>query len=205
MKTVLKKLSLESKQPVFNTPKFPGFLVALWLRSMSTKGSQAEAPLRSAVLLFCYNLIVDLKELVNKYLTENTHMQLATVRNGQPWICTLYFVADNEFNLYWTSGRDRQHSLEIVNDPRAAVTVVRDTERKQALQITGNAFEVNDDDIDRVHSLYTAKFGPKDYDLEEMKRHKPQGRGYWVFNPNAIWLWDEVNFPDSPKQKYISE
>lgn len=144
----------------------------------------------------------DLKNLVEQYLTEKNDMQLATVANGGPWICTVYFVHDENFNLYWTSGRSRQHSLEILNDSKAAVTVVRDTERKQALQIVGNAYEVADDDLERVHDLYQGKYGLKDYDLDEMKKHTQDGRSYWVFKPSKISLWDEVNFPDSPKQHY---
>lgn len=146
-----------------------------------------------------------MKELIIQYLVDKKDMQLATIADGQPWICTVYFAYDDDFNLYWTSGRSRQHSLEILNDPKAAVTVVRDTERKQALQIVGNAYEVADDELERVHSLYQARFGTKDYDLEEMKKHNPDGRSYWVFKPTEISLWDEVNFPDAPKRKYIVE
>jgi len=145
---------------------------------------------------------MDLKNLITRYLTDNKHMQLATVHDGRPWICTVYFVADDNFNLHWTSSRSRQHSLEILNDPHAAVTVVHDTERKQALQMTGQAFEVDDADLERVHGLYCGKFGAKDYDLDEMKNHSPEARSYWVFKPTSISLWDEVNFPDSPKQVY---
>lgn len=145
---------------------------------------------------------MDLKTLIAECLSGNTHMQLATVNDGQPWICTVYFVADDDFNLYWMSARERQHSVEITNDPKVAVTVVRDTERKQALQITGNAAEVSDDDLERVNELYQSKFGPKDYDLGEIKQHKATGRAFWKMQPNSISLWDEVNFPDSPKQHY---
>ncbi|MEI8187399.1 MAG: pyridoxamine 5'-phosphate oxidase family protein [Candidatus Saccharibacteria bacterium] len=148
---------------------------------------------------------MDIKKLVQEYLDDNKHMQLATVKDGQPWLCTVYFTSDEAFNLYWTSGRSRQHSLEILSNPKAAVTVVRDTERKQALQITGEAHEVADDDFERVHGLYTKKFGPKDYDLEEMRKHNPEGRSYWVFRPTSISIWDEVNFPDSPKQRFEME
>ena len=143
---------------------------------------------------------MDLRKLVKEYYAGNKHMQLATVSNGQPWICTVYFVADEDFNLYWMSARERQHSIEIAHDSKVAITVVRDTERKQALQIVGNAYEVANEDLERVHELYQSKFGQKDYDLEEIKQHKPTGRAYWVFKPTKISLWDEVNFPDSPKQ-----
>lgn len=143
-----------------------------------------------------------MKDLIQQYLTEKKDMQLATVAKGHPWICTVFFVHDGDFNLYWTSGRLRQHSLEILKDSKAAVTVVRDSERKQALQIIGNAYVVADDDLERVHNLYQEKYGEQEYDLEEMKAHKHDGRGYWVFKPTEISLWDEVNYPDAPKQKY---
>ena len=127
-------------------------------------------------------------------------MQLATLRDGQPWLCTVYFVADDKLNLYWTSGRDRQHSLEILENPTSAVTIVHDVENKQALQITGKASEVQNDDLEWVHALYVAKFGAKDYDLSAMRQRTDNGRSYWRFAPNSISFWDEVNFPDSPKQ-----
>jgi uncharacterized protein YhbP (UPF0306 family) len=143
---------------------------------------------------------MDLKNLIYKYYASNKHMQLATIGNGQPWICTLYYATDNDFNLYWTSGRSRQHSIEIIADPKVAVAIVKDSERKQALQIVGNAYEVKDDDLDRVHKLYQEKFGQKDYNLEEMKKHSSDVRAYWVFKPTIISFWDEVNFPDYQKQ-----
>jgi uncharacterized protein YhbP (UPF0306 family) len=145
---------------------------------------------------------MDLRKLVQEYYSSNKHMQLATVGKGQPWVCTVYYAADDDLNLYWTSGRSRQHSREIMDEPRAAVTIVRDTERKQALQIVGNSYEVKDEDLNRVHNIYQMKFGSKDYDLEEIKKHSPNGRAYWVFIPYVISLWDEVNFPGSPKQVY---
>lgn len=143
-----------------------------------------------------------MKDLIEQYLNENKHMQLATVANGEPWICTVYFAHDNDFNVYWMSARERQHSVEITNNSKAAITVVRDTDRKQALQIIGNAHEVANDDLERVHELYQSKFGVKDYNLNEIKQHQPTGRAYWRFTPTEISLWDEVNFPDAPKQKY---
>jgi len=143
-----------------------------------------------------------MKSLIKEYLDSKKDMQLATIANGKPWICTVYFVYDETFNLYWTSGRSRQHSREILNDSKAAVTIVKDTERKQALQIAGNAYEVESDDLGRVHELYQDRYGIKDYDLKEMKKHDPEGRSYWVFEPTDISLWDEVNFPDQPKQKF---
>lgn len=146
-------------------------------------------------------LYMNLKDLILQYLDGNRHMQLATVSNGQPWLCTVYFVSDENFNLYWTSAKVRQHSREISANPKVAATVVKDTERKQALQLTGEAYEVKNEDLERVDILYSGKFGDKGR-LAEVRAADENGRAYYVFKPSSIALWDEVNFPESPKQQY---
>lgn len=143
---------------------------------------------------------MDLKHLLKEYFESNTLMQLATIADGQPWLCNLYFVTDEQNNIYWTSARVRRHSKEITSNPIVAATIVHNDEKKQALQITGKAFEVAIDDAERVDALYSAKFGHKDR-LTEVLANLPDGRAYWVLKPDTISFWDEVNFPDAPKQK----
>lgn len=145
---------------------------------------------------------MDLRKLIEDYYTGCKAMQLATVSGGQPWLCTVYFATDEELTIYWTSAKSRRHSQEIKANPKVAVTVVKDTERKQALQITGMAYEVNEDDLDRVNALYGAKFGDKPERLAEIRAGDPNGRAYWICKPISISLWDEVNFPNKPKQEF---
>jgi nitroimidazol reductase NimA-like FMN-containing flavoprotein (pyridoxamine 5'-phosphate oxidase superfamily) len=39
---------------------------------------------------------MNLKELIQEYYAECKVAQLATVREGMPWICTVYFTVDQE-------------------------------------------------------------------------------------------------------------
>ena len=151
-------------------------------------------------LFLWYSFLMIAKEILKQFLTKNALMQLATVDGGSPWICSLYFVADEDSNLYWTSARSRQHSHEILKNPKVAATVVHDMAHKQAVQIAGEAFEVPIGDVERVNRLYADKFGDKPARLQEVLANKPEGRAYWVLKPHTILLWDEVNFPDAPKQ-----
>lgn len=144
---------------------------------------------------------MNLENLLKKYLEENKLLQLATVSEGRPWLCNVYFVADEENNIYWTSARIRRHSKEISNNPVVAAAIVHDDKKKQALQITGKAFEVSLDDAERVDLLYGAKFGVKDR-ITEVKANLSEGRAYYILKPESIFFWDEVNFPNSPKQEY---
>jgi uncharacterized protein YhbP (UPF0306 family) len=145
---------------------------------------------------------MDLKALLSDYFRGCKAMQLATVSDGQPWICTVYFVSDADFNIYWTSAKSRRHSKEIVADPQTAIAIVKDVEHKQGMQITGEASIVSNRDVEMVNKLYGDKFGDKPVRLAEVKANDPDGRAYWVFKPTVISLWDEVNFPNTPKQEY---
>ena len=133
---------------------------------------------------------MNLHGLALEYFTTCKLMQLATISDGNPWICNVYFVIDDDLNIYWTSAKGRQHSVEIMANPKVAVSIVKDSERKQALQLTGLATIVQLRDATRVNKLYGEKFGDK-----------PEGRAYWKITPTGIFFWDEVNFPDSPKQQ----
>lgn len=144
---------------------------------------------------------MDLRKLAQEYFSSVKPMQLATINNGSPWICTVYFVADDNCNFYWMSARERQHSQEILKNPNVAIAIVKDTEKKQAIQTVGQAHEVSDEELAKAHMLYTGKYGPKDYNLDEIKKHLPEGRAYWVFKPTKMFFWDEVNFPETPKQE----
>lgn len=62
-------------------------------------------------------------ELIKKYLDEKQVMQLATVRDGQPWVCNIHFVPDGNGTLYWLSKPTRRQSLEITDDSRAALQI----------------------------------------------------------------------------------
>jgi uncharacterized protein YhbP (UPF0306 family) len=141
--------------------------------------------------------------ILKEFLTGSTLMQLATVGDDGPWVCNLYFVADEDDNLYWTSARSRRHSKEILKNPQVAATIVHDADRKQAVQITGEAFDAWPHNLEHINALYAQKFGDKPARMEEVMANTPEGRAYWMLKPTHIELWDEVNFPDNPKQQII--
>lgn len=145
---------------------------------------------------------MSLDKLLQDYLTSCKTMQLATISDGLPWICTVYFVTDENNRIYWTSAKSRRHSKEILENPEVAVAIVKDTEKKQALQITGKAAMVPLTDVEQVNALYGSKYGDKPERLAEVQADTPDGRAYWVVEPATISFWDEVNFPKNPKQEY---
>ena len=144
-----------------------------------------------------------LQLMLKEYFNDNTLMQLATVSDGEPWLCNVYFVTDKSNNIYWTSAKRQRHSREILKNPVSACTIVHSSDKKQALQITGESSEVPMNDVERVNKLYADKYGDKPGRLAEVLENTSDGRAYWVLKPKTISFWDEVNFPTSPKQEYL--
>jgi hypothetical protein len=89
--------------------------------------------------------MADARQLIKDYLDGQHMMQLATVSGGQPWCCTVYFVTDADYNLYWASLPTRRHSREIAAHPSVAAAVPVKFVKGQpvaGLQLAGTAAEV---------------------------------------------------------------
>lgn len=145
------------------------------------------------------------KQQTLEYLANARHMQLATVRDGSPWVCTVYFVVDSELNFFWLSTPERRHSQELTHDPRAAIAVVI----KEPLPVIGVQTEglvelvTDTSKVHEIASQYAKKYdgaGEKFYDRFVAGVNKHQ---LYRFTPKYLQLFDEMNFPDSPIRKII--
>lgn len=143
--------------------------------------------------------MADAREIVQEFLVADEVMQLATVREGRPWICTVHFMTDEAGRLYWTSTRDRRHSQDVAASPHVAVTVLHNKTKPQAVQMAGEAHEVAQEQLRALHEQYAAKFehAPTDKFWAEIESG---ARTYYVFTPQETVLFDVVNFPTSPRQ-----
>lgn len=135
------------------------------------------------------------KQIVKEYIPRQRMMQIATVRGDQPWICTVYFVQDDQLNLYWLSLPERRHSQEIATHNKVAVTVPLKTDKPvMGLQATGVANAVSDiEEIERVMRVYVQKYGSgKDFydNFIAGENH----HALYRFTPDTIVLFDEVHF-----------
>lgn len=130
-------------------------------------------------------------------------MQVATVKNSQPWICTLYYVSDTDNNLYWISKPDTRHSKEIENHPKVAVAIPVKFESLSVvgLQIEGNAQVVkNTSEIKRIARLYTDKFSRGEDWYKNFIAGKNEHKLYRI-KPKLFVLFDPENFPDKERQE----
>ncbi len=144
-------------------------------------------------------------EKLYQYLQQSKLMQLATVKAGKPWICTVYFVADEDGNLYWLSLPTRRHSREIdVQNNVAAAIAVKQDMPVIGIQVSGKANVVTDaDTVKKMMDLYVTKYATGHNFYENFVADKNDHQMY-VLNPEFIVVFDEVNHPENPRSEYAS-
>lgn len=144
---------------------------------------------------------MDLKKLVKDYLAEKEVMQLATVNDGKPRLCSVHYAFDDELNLYWVSSRNSRHSHDVRNNKNTAVAILIDSDKRKCVHLEGEAFELEGDETRKADEVYSQKFGISKGRLEAALKVKKDNPAYYVFKPTQITLIDPVTFPTDPKQE----
>lgn len=148
----------------------------------------------------------DLKELVSTYLEEAKLMQVATSKDNKPWVATVWYASDEDLNLYFISRKARRHSLEIKENPAVAGAIVKphlegSGEKVAGLQLEGEAELCFGDTLVEARGLYFAKYPAAEHIPLETFEDPNFTAAFYVIRPKAFILFDEVNFPDNPRQE----
>lgn len=143
------------------------------------------------------------QQLTREYLQKAQVMQLATVSDGQPWICNIHFVPAESGTLYWCSSVDRRHSKEIETSKKAAVAVaVKSPEHPVVgIQIEGDASLVQGAELEKAVRLYDERYEISKEFYEQLSSSKGMHRMY-KFVPRVVVLFDEENFPKDPRKEW---
>lgn len=147
---------------------------------------------------------MDVKKLIEEYLAEARLLQVATMVNDQPWVCTVYFAHDPQLNLYWLSKPNRRHSKELAKNPHAAGAIVlphTPGDKVRGLQLQGTVEEITEPaKLHREFKHYGERFKTMD-ELPKIISGENKHHLYKL-KPTLIVLFDEVNFPDQPRQEF---
>ena len=147
---------------------------------------------------------MNLKQLIKDYLDEAKLMQLATATDNQPWVASVWFAADSEFNIYWFSSTGRRHSKEVLKNPKVAAAIVfphtpQDTPR--GLQFQGTAELLTEQkDIDKAISIYADRIFSRKQ-IAKFMADDESPHSFYRIKPNQFVLFDLVNFPEKPRQE----
>lgn len=149
---------------------------------------------------------VNLKKLIEQYLEEAKLMQLATSLNDQPWVCTVWFAADKELNIYWFSSITRRHSDEVLKNKKVAAAIAlpqAPNDPPRGLQLQGTAeMLTKQEDIDKAISVFADRIFSREK-IKEFMNHKENPHRFYRIKPALFVLFDVVNFPDNSRQELV--
>lgn len=139
------------------------------------------------------------KQVLQHFFGKQHLLTLATVdaSGKQPWLANMYFVADEELNLYFVSAKETNHSLHIAeNDKVAFTTAWYDPDNlgdRKAIQGKGKCeLMKNWGEIAKVLKLFHAKYPDwkEVINLQTIKEKLIESRPYKI-TPSYIKYWDD--------------
>lgn len=132
-------------------------------------------------------------------------MQLATSLDNQPWVCHVWFAADEDLNIYWFSSIARRHSKEVIKNNKIAGAIILPQPPKdlpRGLQFQGMAeMLTKQEDIDKAIAAYQDRIFSKEQ-IEKFMNDEESPHKFYKITPTQFVLFDLVNFPDNPRQEY---
>lgn len=149
---------------------------------------------------------MQMKELLQKYLKQAKMMHLATVADGKPWVCNVWFAVDEDFNIYWFSSVTRRHSQEVVRDNHVAgsMCLANDPTKNGdwGVQFEGTAEVLTEEaDIQKAKSVYVERIFTEER-VQELINHAERPHKFYRIKPTLFVVFDGVNFPDNPRQEW---
>lgn len=147
----------------------------------------------------------DVEHLVSEYVSGTNIMQLATSKDGQPWICTVHIYNDG-LDIYWISTESRRHSADIADNNKVAAYVLvhentPDEPYVVGLSMEGTAKLVGQEIDGIIDKAYAKKHGKKPEFMSDIKNGKNPHR-FYKFVPRKVALFDTKNFPTNPRQEW---
>ena len=145
------------------------------------------------------------EECVDEFIALGAAMQLATTGEDGPWISTVYYVTDDERNVYWLSLPERRHSIEIAANPRVAVAIaIKQDLPVIGIQATGSVSVIEDAAVVKtVLASYKKKYDGAGKDFHQRFIDGKNKHQLYKLTPDHLVLFDEVHFKADPAQKII--
>ncbi|MEK7627992.1 MAG: pyridoxamine 5'-phosphate oxidase family protein [Patescibacteria group bacterium] len=134
------------------------------------------------------------QKLAQDILDKGYFLSLATLDGGGLWVSDVFYVADDEWNIYWLSARDTRHSKAVEQNPEVAGTITITTtpqEPSEALQIAGRAERVGEESNEMVEKLFLQKRGKEK--KTEAGRNK-ESQSWYKLTPTKIRLSHQETF-----------
>ncbi|OGD87969.1 hypothetical protein A3D81_00085 [Candidatus Curtissbacteria bacterium RIFCSPHIGHO2_02_FULL_40_17] len=128
------------------------------------------------------------KQIIEKIL----YITLATIsKDGQPWNSPVYCAFDENYNFYWISWRENQHSKNIRDNNRVFIVIYDSTVSEgqgQGVYIQAKAYELNDEkNINNALKYLDGRIGKQDrHKASQFQGNMP--RRIYKAVPEKAWV-----------------
>lgn len=138
-------------------------------------------------------------DYVHAHFRAGRTMQLATLRAGQPQVCSVYFVTNaDDTAVYWLSEPTRRHSQDITTHDRVAGAIAIKADKPViGLQFTGSAQIVTDsEEVKQAIGDYSNKYDGQGSDFYDHFVAGTNKHQLYKMTFTSLEVFDEVHFAD---------
>ncbi|MDE1860686.1 MAG: pyridoxamine 5'-phosphate oxidase family protein [Candidatus Micrarchaeota archaeon] len=143
----------------------------------------------------------NIRQLIKSIMDQGVLLNLATYDSKGPWACSVSYINDARFNVYWISDNNSRHSKAIIKNHKAAGTITltdrgRTGQKLVGLQVEGRAERVEDNilEIATTHVFQGGREVPhRNYKLGA-------GKSWYKLEPTKVDLIYEPSFGMVKKQ-----
>ena len=150
----------------------------------------------------------DALTLLREYVHGGTIMQLAT---SSPWSAHCWYAADENLNLIFLSKTSRRHSADIMRDSSVSAAIIHQIptegpgQKVRGVVLEGSAAQVPSSDLDVAYEIFARRWrSARSVPAIDVLREPGGLDKLWRIVPRAFVFFDEVDFPGSPRQEFLS-
>lgn len=134
------------------------------------------------------------KERARRIIENILYITIATVdKNGQPWNTPVYSAYDEEYNFYWASDQNGQHSKNIADNNKIFIVIYDSTVAEgtgEGVYIQAKAYKLEDEnEIIKALKYLDGRVGQNSHDSKEFMRNMP--RRVYKAVPEKFWVNDD--------------
>ncbi|MGQ0776232.1 MAG: pyridoxamine 5'-phosphate oxidase family protein [Pseudonocardiales bacterium] len=146
---------------------------------------------------------LDHMECARRTIQEIQYITIATICTGtgsHPWNSPVYSAFDSDYNFFWASDHQSQHSKNIRDNPCIFLaiynsTIPEGTGAGRGVYIQAQARELSDpDQIARAHQLMASRAGKTPRQASHFLGDMP--RRIYQATPEKVWVNDVVERDD---------
>jgi len=151
----------------------------------------------------------EVKKLITDNLNQTKMMQIATISDGKPWICNVWFVTDDDLNIYWLSSTKVRHSQAISIDPNVAIAFYKFQQPSDpsvaGVQMEGTAEILTDqEDIEKAIQLYSERIFGLDM-IKQFMSSPYEPRRFYRAKASRFIVLDTAFSQEDPYHEYKPE